>query len=461
MSFIIEGNVQIRLPKSLINDTVKELICGFLYRSVKVEYIPHDKNEIIIGEPSPLPLKAESVISVTEKGVYIAGNNDRNLLTALFILLFDAEPVNLKMGKEQINLPFLQKSIDTKIQRRMIHLCVFPKIPLSSYIKLVRIAGVLGFTHIVLEFWGTLKYDCLTELSWKDERFTKEEIALLIKEMCDLSIEPVPMFNHFSHASSSRLAMGKHVVLDQNPRLATMFSADGWWWRFDKTEVRALLKQIRAEQTELFGKGEFYHVGFDEGFSYPSDKAATNELCDYLKNLLEEVVSEGRTPLLWGDMFLHEKTLGIGKETGYEGNCSSKEAADKFINSLPKEAVVCDWQYFVKSSPWISAEYFRKNGVKTAICSWLDKDGLRSGIETTKELSAFAFMLTTWDKIFCDGSISGILQAYYSLYEIDRTAYKIGAGLNNATLLRKICFADGNYEKAGWRINDIDNRLSN
>ena len=115
MCFSIGGKVKIYLPQSLINDTVKELIYGFLYRSIEVEYVPHDKIEIIIGEPNAIPLKGESVISVTEKGVYIAADSERNLITALFILLFDAEPINLEEGREQINLPIIEKQIDTKI----------------------------------------------------------------------------------------------------------------------------------------------------------------------------------------------------------------------------------------------------------------------------------------------------------------------------------------------------------
>lgn len=453
--FEIRSNLKIILPKKLINDTVKEMIFGFLYRSVKVDYIPHDKTEIIIGEPTPINYEGESAYKVTDKGVYISGKDERAMLTALFVVLQDIEPICLEVGKEELRLPTSEKQLDPKIDRRMLHLCLFPKIPLSSYRKLIRLAGVLGITHIVLEFWGTLSYDSLKELAWKNLSFSKGEISYLIREMRDLLIEPIPMLNHFGHASQSRLCNGKHVVLDQNPRLATLFSSDGWWWRFDKKEVKKLLKDLRQELIDLFGEGEYFHLGMDESFSYPADINSGKALGEFLKELCEEVKKEGRVPMLWGDMFLHEPTLGIGKSTGYEGNCPSAEVSELLINALPKDVVVCDWQYFVKDAPWKSAEFFIEKGFKTAICSWHDWTGAKSGIETAKKYSCYAFMQTTWHTVFVNANVGGLLKVYYELFNIDKSVSKIGNGLNNASLFRKIYFADGEYEKSGWAKIDV------
>lgn len=460
MFFKIGGELKIKIPKKLINDTVIDVIYGFLYRSVKVELIPHDKLEIIMGELAPIDCVGECAYNVTEKGVYISAKNERELLTALFMVLQDAEPTCLEMGKEEIRLSVNKRQIDTGISRRMIHFCLFPKIPLSSYYKLVRLAGVLGFTHVILEFWGTLKYDFMNELSWKNESFEKQEILGLINEIRCLGMQPVPMFNHFGHASQSRLNSGKHVTLNQNPRLAPLFSFDGWWWNFSKDEVRSILKNIRKELMELFGYGEFFHIGFDESFSYPTDEKSTEKLCAYIKDLLEEVVSEGRIPLLWGDLFLHERTLGIGKDTGYEGNCPSKEMADKMIECINEKAVVCDWQYFVKQAPWISAKYFKDKNVKMMICPWTDISGMKSGVQTAKEYNAFGFMLTTWHHPFVYGNISGIMETYYHLYGIDKSVVKIGNALANATLLRKLYFPDGDYEKSGFNVEEVENVFS-
>jgi hypothetical protein len=253
---------------------------------------------------------------------------------------------------------------------------------------------------------------------------------------------------------------GKHVVLDQNPRLATLFSFDGWRWAFEKPKVRELFKQMRKELVELFGDGEYFHVGFDESFSYPNDKKATDELAEFVKDLCEEVLEEGRTPMIWGDLFLHEPTVGISMKEGYEGNAPSLEFAEKLLSSLPKDVIVCDWQYFVKEGPWKSTKYLMEKGVKLAVCPWLDETGVSTAIQTAKEFSTHSFMQTTWNRIFFDGYVVGLLRSYYKLFDINKSVPKAKDNLYSATLIRKIYFADGDYEKSGWATVDVENKFS-
>jgi hypothetical protein len=140
------------------------------------------------------------------------------------------------------------------IKNRMIHICVFPENDLYFIKKLIRLSALCQYTHIVIEFWGMLKYDCLDELSWS-HAFTKDEARELITECRDLGIEPVPMFNQLGHATASRLCYGKHVVLDRNPSLQHLFTPDGWAWDIESEEVWLLLKKVRAELYEVFGEG--------------------------------------------------------------------------------------------------------------------------------------------------------------------------------------------------------------
>ena len=84
---------------------------------------------------------------------------------------------------------------------------------LFSLKRLIRIAEVSQYTHVVIEFWGMLKYDCLKELSWENA-YTKEQILPIINEARELGLEPVPMFNMLGHASACRICGGKHVVLN-------------------------------------------------------------------------------------------------------------------------------------------------------------------------------------------------------------------------------------------------------
>ncbi len=459
--FVIGSDIEISMPKECINETVKEIIYGFLYRSVNVKLIPQEEFSIRIGNPQTVELKDnEGVISVCKSGVFIKAKDERALINCLFLLLRKAIAENLCVGEEKILIPCGEESVAPNISRRMIHFCIVPNVPLSTYKKLFRLAAVLGYTHIVAEFWGTFQYESMSELHWKNKSFTKEEISEILKEARDLKVEVVPMINHFGHASAARMYLGKHVVLDQNPRKAPLFSPDGWRWNFERDDVIKLLRDMRGELYEVFGKGEYFHIGFDEGFSYPSDDESTDALCKYLKNLCEEIISEGRTPLLWGDQLLHEPTVGISMKTGYEGNAIAQKEAEKLLNCLPKQTVICDWQYSTTDIPWISAGYFKEKSVNFMVCPKDISANIDAAIKTAKEYNCYGVLHTTWADPFERDGVKSLFEAHDMFFNREKETKKVGNKLTDATLMRKIWFADGEYEKAGWGRNDFDNDFS-
>ncbi len=456
MSFKIGGKVTVSLPNSLFNRTVKSIIRGFLFDSVKVQTIKTDKQEIIVGQGERIAFDGQGVILVTEKGMFIGGKTDKILLVGLITALSEAKPECLKKSKVNITIDQFVKNLNPPVERRMIHVCIFPKVPFSSITKLIKLSGALGFTHVIIEFWGTYKFRALKELGWKGS-LSRRKINLMLNLIRDLNMTPIPMFNHFGHASSSRMCNGKHVVLDQNLRLSPLFSKDGWRFDFEKQEVKELLSKIRCELIELFGCPEYFHIGFDESFSYPDDEQSVIKLCDFIKEISEELLRQKVTPMLWGDLYLHESSLGIDKDGGYEGNCPSEKTAKIMLEKFPKGAIICDWQYFVKQPPFKSSEYFVSNNILTAVCPWLDQTGVRSAVETLKQLNTYAYIQTTWNRVFSLGSLIGIFESYYQMFEVDKRAGKIGSYLNDATMLRKICPPKGKYERAGWVIKDVEN----
>lgn len=449
--FKVNGTLEIQMPQNCINDTVKDIIYGFFYRAVNIRYIPADGLYVKIGNPVPTSLsQGEGYISVTQDGVYITAIDERALLTTLFILLRKMQANNLQEGKEEILIPFGEESIQPKIGRRMLHFCVFPRTPISSFQKMLRLSGVLGYTHIIMEFWGTFQFDCLKELAWKNASYTKEEVAEILQVAKDLKVELIPMINSFGHAPGSGAFKGKHVVLDQNSRLATLFSPDGWRWNFERPEVRELFRKMRRELYEMFGEGKYFHIGFDEGFSYPWDERSVDSLCRFLKELCEEVIQEGRTPMLWADQLLHEPTLGISLQTGYEGNAPTQEIAERLLTSIPQETVICDWQYFVKETPWKSTKYLTEKGRKVMTCPWCDSEGFNTAVSTAEEFNCYGVLHTTWNKVFGEGAVYSLFQAHDVFFACPLATKKVGNTLENATLLRKISFAEGDYDKAGW-----------
>ena len=164
--------------------------------------------------------------------------------------------------------------------------------------------------------------------------------------------------------------------------------------------------------------------------------------------------------MLWADQLLHEPTLGISLATGYEGNAPTQEIAEQMLSAIPKEAILCDWQYFVKETPWLSAKYLVKKGYQVMTCPWCDHAGFTTAVATAEELNAYGVMHTTWDKIFAEPALYTLFDAYDIFFERAPATKKVGNWLENASLLRKISFADGEYEQSGFVEKEFECKIS-
>jgi len=182
---------------------------------------------------------------------------------------------------------------------------VLPETKLDFLKKCVRSAAIVKYSHIILEFWGMLKFDSLKELSWPFA-YSKEEIKEIVAEANALGVEIIPMFNHLGHASLSRSINGKHVVLDQNPSLEYMYESYGWVWNYKREDVKKLLKNVREELIELCGEGEYFHIGFDEADCIEDDEGKATEVAEYLNDIIRDLKSKGRRAIMWHDMMLAE-----------------------------------------------------------------------------------------------------------------------------------------------------------
>lgn len=195
--------------------------------------------------------------------------------------------------------------------------------------KNLRLAGVMQYTHVVLEYWGTLRYDCLKELAWPqafDKTFAKD----MAREIREMGMEAIPMLNHLGHASACRVSGGKHVVLDQNPRLAPLFSPDGWSWNAESSKVQELLAAVRRELYDIYPDAKYIHLGCDEVYSYERGEEDQRKMRVFMTALLAQVSAEGKTPMIWGDMLLNAENVGI------VGDKERYHCADRRSSEYPK-----------------------------------------------------------------------------------------------------------------------------
>lgn len=456
--YVFSRELKACADRRLNNATIRRLWQGFCCQAGQIVMEEADGVFFRAGAiPVPeVPGKAEFVIRVTEQGMAVAAKDYSGLARGVLVLMMRIEPVALEEGREQFRVAACSVEGNYGIRSRMIHFCVFPETTPAFLQKCIRLAGVMQYTHVVLEFWGMLRYDCLKELAWGNA-WPKDFAKGIVREIEDMGMEAVPMMNHLGHAAGCRVSGGKHVVLDQNPRLAALFSPDGWSWNILNPRVRDLLKDVRRELYEVFPNARYFHLGCDEVYSYEKGDEDQRRMRSFLRSVIEEVQMEGVRPIIWGDMLLNARACGVdGGHQPYVCGCDTPEHADKLIAAIPRDTVIADWHYDILQAPVKTSVYLKEKGFDVLGAPWFEDANCRAHVDTAREHGLMGVMVTTWHTlaqkmphIVADALMCGAFQSPWSGPESSKVRTE------TATLLRKVCFVDGDYKEAGWTDSQI------
>ena len=427
------------------NPSVKKLWNSFTLTKGQLAVTQSEDFVFQIGS-TPIPALTpgkEYALQIDEQGAAVVGRDYDGLMRGYFTLL-----MKLEHTKDSTFMRCTREESEYLIQNRMIHICVFPENDLYFIKKLIRLSALCQYTHIVIEFWGMLQYDCLKELAWPNA-FTKAQAKELIDECRELGIEPIPMFNMFGHATASRACYGKHVVLDQNPTLQYLFTPDGWAWDITSEEVFTLLKQVRQELYDLFGETEYFHLGCDEAHYYSHRDDLRDEIPKFFRRLTGEIAAEGRRPMIWMDMLLeHNKFPG-----GYYAFARDGES-QVLLDALAKETVMVDWQYNVTKAPILTSVYLKDKGHDLLIAPWYENANYFACLKTAQEHNLSGLMLTTWHtlknqmhSILGCAKDCGAKSFVWSIYRLRE---------ETAALLRRVSFEGNTYDDCGWSKKQIE-----
>ena len=441
--FVFDKKLTVRYPKNPCCKLIEELMSNATYGE-KWNFEFTDKLEITVGDYEKAELSGNDfVINVSENGIYVGAESYAGIAHGYVTLI-----ENIKYDHKN-DLFFAEcgtKREKPVIDFRCLHLCLFPETGLRSLQKSIRAAGAVKYSHLIIEFWGTYKYDGFKELSWSCG-FTKEELKPYLDEARALGMELIPMFNHLGHASSCRGFYGKHVVLDQNPKLAYLYNLHGWEWNYKLTEVRERLRGVRRELMELCGEGSYFHLGCDEA-QRNMDAEYGYSVAEYINEIQDELEKEGRRGIIWADMLLCKEAFKDAAEKT-EAN-SKKETADALVNTLSKNLIIADWQYEITADVWDTTRYFVGLGFDVVCCPWEKVSNVKAAYRNASSLGLKGEIHTTWHtlyKNFPSLVLSGILMWYG---ENDMAAEWGKTRLFTAELLRKFCPSDGSFEDASW-----------
>lgn len=189
-------------------------------------------------------------------------------------------------------------------------------------------------------------------------------------------IRLIPQFNCLGHQSWARNTfplLMKHPEFDETPE--TPKTNPGIYcrsWCPLHPQVNEVVFALMDELIDAF-QADAFHVGMDEVFIMASPQCPrcrgkdpaelfAKAVNDYHKHLVAE---KKLTMLMWGDRLLDDKLVHYGK---WE---SSQNGTAPAIDRIPKDIVLCDWNY-EKRDAYPSVPYFLEKGFRVWPASWKD-----------------------------------------------------------------------------------------
>lgn len=396
-------------------------------------------------------------LKATETGVALTARDEKSLIEGFMTLVQLICPDDLTEGREAFHIPAAEIHDAPAIGFRAIHLCIFPETEPRELYKAVHLAGFLKLTHVVLEFWGTYPFEAMRSLAWQGYAWSREQVAELISLCRSYGMEIIPMFNHLGHAALASVNGGRHAVLDAEPRKALLFEPDGWTWCSSNPDTRKLLADIRAELLEICGPGSYFHLGFDEAYSFATCEKCRQRvhhelLAEQLNALTEELAAHGRRPIIWHDELINREDFKEKTNCKVVAN-GQKHHTAKAIDLLDRRIIIADWQYHYADGENPTSGYFMEQGFDTILCPWDELENIRSLAANAKDLHAFGVMLTTWDHLNTylrkmPPAADMLWKQGSELTAVERT--------ESGALLRTLYDAAGRFEEAGWRRREIE-----
>ena len=234
---------------------------------------------------------------------------------------------------------------------------------------------------------------------------TQKELKRLVALGRDLGVTLIPQINAFGHASQSRRGVDKHAVLDLNPQYAALFEPyGGWVWCLTSEAARNVLKDVVAELHEAFGNPPYFHLGCDESDepSCPKCRASdwTATVGAHLRDMRDFLVARGARMMVWHDMFVGMNDPRFAKRNRKSFYANGGAEAERLLDLLPKDVIVCDWQYVnhrdAKDKDWPTIRHFAEKGFPVVGCPWDNYRSMRPMSDTISKVGGFGFLETTW-----------------------------------------------------------------
>ena len=193
-NFTFGAQVRATAASCLNNESIKSFWNGFCCQSGNLEITLCNELIFSVGKAQKPALDGNQyAVNVENTGFCVVGDSEKGLINGYMTLLHQIKVKKITDDDAVFEIPCGVFKEKPKIKNQMIHFCIFPETKLWELERFIRFSAALKYSHIVLEFWGMLKYDFMKELAWS-HAFTKEQIRPLVKMANELGLEVIPMF---------------------------------------------------------------------------------------------------------------------------------------------------------------------------------------------------------------------------------------------------------------------------
>jgi hypothetical protein len=210
---------------------------------------------------------------------------------------------------------------------------------------------------------------------------SKSDVKEIVKACKKNNISIIPQINllgHQSWAGKTGMLLKVYPEFDETPwvKMPTVPS-DYKWPNADNLYCRSycplqpgvhkIVFDLVDEIMDVF-EAKAFHAGMDEVFYLGEDgcpRCAGRDKAVLFANevqmIRDHLSEQDRELWIWGDRLIDGKATGIGMWAGSYNNTY------RAIDLIPKDVVICDWQYDHDNQ---TAVYFALKGFRVVTCTW-------------------------------------------------------------------------------------------
>ncbi|MDB5142922.1 MAG: hypothetical protein JWQ66_1635 [Mucilaginibacter sp.] len=210
---------------------------------------------------------------------------------------------------------------------------------------------------------------------------TKSDVKKILEACKKNNISIIPQINllgHQSWAAKNGKLLEVYPEFDETPWVKMPATAADYKWPnadglYCKSYcplnpgVHKIVFDLVDEIMEVF-EAKAFHAGMDEVFYLGEDKCprcAGHDkavlFANEVQTIRDHLAEQGRELWIWGDRLIDGRATGIGMWA------ASYNDTYKAIDMIPRDVVICDWQYDQDNQ---TAVYFAMKGLRVVTCTW-------------------------------------------------------------------------------------------